>query len=83
MSTFNHGGPAFPCDRIHDKDDRLVSHVGMTMRDYFASHATTDDVAAHIKVLRLRCERGILPDDYMAICRYMHADAMLRARSQP
>lgn len=76
----NNGGPAFPVTLFEGQTLGDGTANGMTLRDYFASHATTDDVAAHIKVLRLRCERGILPDDYMAICRYMHADAMLRAR---
>lgn len=77
MSTFNHGGPAFPCDRIHDKDDRLVSHVGMTMRDYFAA-AWLQGAAADPTTREWRHFA-----DHRARTAYVVADAMLRARSQP
>lgn len=70
MSTFNHGGPAFPCDRIHDKDDRLVSHVGMTLRDYFAAKALQGLLASP----------GAPGSIKAAEIAYCMADAMLRAR---
>lgn len=80
MHDKNNGGPAFPAGLASGHIEPL--HPGMTLRDYFAAHATTDDVAAQINMLRLRYEMGVLPDDYTAICRYMHADAMLLVRNQ-
>ena len=39
MSNTNTGGPAFPCDRISQPDESVVSSKGMTLRDYFIAHA--------------------------------------------
>lgn len=84
MSATNNGGPAFPATSWSKDGDFLGENQGMTLRDYFAVHATDTDIAAQINVLRYAQQKktgsGILPDDYMVICRYMHADAMLRAR---
>lgn len=81
MSAINNGGPAFPYVATSNANEVAF---GMTLRDYFAVHATDTDIAAQINVLRYTQEKktgsGILPDDYMVVCRYMHADAMLRAR---
>jgi hypothetical protein len=64
MSTINDGGPAFP---RHAYD----GHDGIPLRDWFATHATEEDILAAQGTYRLVSR-------YEA--RYIHADAMLRAR---
>ena len=76
-------GPAFPTEEfIPDlpNGEQLVLHTGMTLRDYFAAHATESDLAAQYIVLREQSGIGILPDNYTVKARYLHADAMLAAR---
>lgn len=57
---------------------------GLTLRDYFAVHASRQDVEAQAEVLRAQLHKeigiAILPDGWPATARYMHADAMLEAR---
>ena len=78
----NDGGPAYPVPGLqHDED-----FYGMSLRDYFAAHASDSDVKDQAEILRakliLEIKLGVLPDDWRATCRYMHADAMLKARGQ-
>jgi hypothetical protein len=72
------GGPAFPSDPD-------TTYGGMTLRDYFAVHASKEDVKAQAEVIRVQVTKdsgiGILPDYWHIKARYMHADAMLKARS--
>lgn len=93
MSGRNDGGPAFPaqvvdggCDRIGKKGG-VWFYPGMTLRDYFAVHATEHDVQCAL------IDLGMDPKNYPmfssqcsgternAIARYAFADAMLKARS--
>lgn len=57
---------------------------GMSLRDYFAVHASRQDVEAQAEVLRAQLHKkngiAILPDGWPVTARYMHADAMLEAR---
>lgn len=58
----------------------------MTLRDYFAVHASAEDLRPHMESIRdsQRKQYGaaaILPDNWPSIARYMHADAMLEARN--
>ncbi len=83
MSNTNTGGPAFPT--------QVASYEGMTLRDYFAAHATEEDICTAMdlvkKVEQVRdldsghkvIERGY-PDNTRQLARYIHADAMLKAR---
>jgi len=62
---------------------RAEAVIGMTMRDYFASHASEHDVQCALEDLGrtgglIGAPTGI---DRHAIARYAHADAMLRARA--
>ncbi len=85
MSAPADGGPAFP---THERNmmtghpDELMA--GMTLRDYFAAKASDQDVSLQGETLRVQIAQsngvGILPDDWRATARYMHADAMLAAR---
>lgn len=73
-TTFSDGGPAFPCDELHDQTPpyrHLLAHQGMTLRDYFAAKAM----------------QGMLADSSfdpplpkLAEGAYRVADAMLEAR---
>jgi hypothetical protein len=83
MSNTNTGGPAFPT--------HLNLTQGMTLRDYFAAHATEEDICTAMDLVKkvevVRdlgnghkvIERGY-PDNTRQIARYIHADAMLKAR---
>jgi|688.fasta_scaffold914646_1 hypothetical protein len=66
--SINDGGPAFPFDRYGER----VS--GMTLRDWFATHATDADIAA----IQTPPHGAQNITRYEA--RYIHADQMLKAR---
>ena len=75
------GGPAFPFVAETHTDDglghtigvRTIRYVGgMTLRDYFAAHASDVDIA------RIRDGHPVFVTRAQA--RYMHADAMIAAR---
>lgn len=87
----DHGGPAFPTKyRI---DPVQMPAEGMTLRDYFAVHASDEDIA-DIMAGMPATERVIdnlmggkriiraLPEYARQIARYMHADAMLKERAK-
>jgi hypothetical protein len=83
MSTEDKSGPAFPgWTQNHYTDQRPTG--GMTLRDYFAAKASEEDVRRQGEVMRsaqIACAGiGILEDGWQIKARYMHADAMLRAR---
>jgi hypothetical protein len=79
--------PAFPSHGSMGE----VSQEGMTLRDYFAAKATDADIEDAMLYMQ-RVDRILeshngqkqiikgLPDNARQIARYMHADAMLRAR---
>lgn len=80
------GGPAFP----HDARAAFNERAGMTLRDYFASSASANDIERHLqdvphveKVVAdgaiRRVVRG-LPDNAHEFAKYRYADAMLKAR---
>jgi hypothetical protein len=69
----NDGGPAFPSE----------TEWGMTLRDYFASEASEEDIQEFIPATRgeaaeFQQRHGFSPSRQWA--RYCHADAMLKAR---
>ena len=106
MSTLPDGGPAFPFQAeivgpVHDpftgKDvprGRTEYHLfpGMTLRDYLAAHATTDDIASYL--MTKPCEQVLTrPDGRKEIvnmpkprsreeAKYAYADAMIAAKGQ-
>lgn len=79
------GGPAFPSVYgTMDNGDGFTQNqgeTGITVRDYFAAHASEQDVQHYCVQIRAKSEIGILPDNWPVIARYMHADAMLKARA--
>lgn len=80
MSEQDNGRPAFPIIGTHEQ----VLEIGLTLRDYFAAKASEEDVKAQGELLRAKYVKklglGILPDSWRVTARYMHADAMLKAR---
>lgn len=92
MTNKQTGGPAFPTSDW-DENDRAYKMHGMTLRDYFAAHATEEDICTAMdlvkKVEEVRdlgnghkvVEKGY-PQNTRQIARYIHADAMLKAREQ-
>ncbi len=88
MSNRNTGGPAYPSPRWEGWGS---PQEGMTLRDYFAAHATEEDICTAMDLVKkvevVRdlgnghkvIERGY-PDNTRQIARYIHADAMLKAR---
>jgi hypothetical protein len=64
MTTINDGGPAFP------QGDDGSWGTGMTLRDWFATHATDGDIMNILKWTECTRQKA----------RYIHADAMLTAR---
>jgi len=89
MKDKSTGGPAFPFPS--DCASGEPGELGMTLRDYFAAHATEEDICTAMdlvkKVEQVRdlgdghkvIERGY-PSNTRQIARYIHADAMLKAR---
>lgn len=88
-------GPAFPCGEKYRTTDLAGNttthskgplHPGVSMRDYFAVHASEADVLAQAEVIRelmtQRGDLGILADGWRVKARYMHADEMLKERGQ-
>lgn len=71
MNSINTGGPAFPIDIPS------VGHsTGMTLRDYFAAKAM-QAVLSDPEITDIAKTK-----DWIAICSYSVADAMLKAREQ-
>jgi hypothetical protein len=71
--TINDGGPAFPRHALEIKlpDGSVVpKDPGMTLRDWFATHATDADIADIQHGTKFTREQA----------RYIHADRMLWAR---
>ena len=74
------GGPAFPIETT-----ATPYAPGMTLRDWFAGHATEDDIAAHTVWTfddELPVGYPATPDCTREQARYRYADAMLEARKQ-
>jgi len=71
----------------------MDQQLNITLRDYFAAHATEEDICVAMdsvqKVETVRdlgnghkvIERGY-PSNTRQLARYIHADAMLKARGQ-
>ena len=82
-AEINNGGPAFPVSCSHDGIPLRVSYPnvdGMSLRDWFAGHATESDIEAHTggdihpKTGRTYNQRT------REQAKYSYADAMIAAR---
>lgn len=84
MSAQKDGGSAFPLPLGTMNCSEPGESGGMSLRDYFAVHASRQDVEAQAEVIRMKTLAkkgvGVLPDGWQTTARYMHADAMLEAR---
>lgn len=87
----DNGGPAFPFPS--DIDAGEPGELGMSLRDWFATHATEEDIEALRnlipKVVEIRdnygpgpafIEHRAEPKNWRQVARYLHADMMLKAR---
>ena len=71
MTQPNDGGPAFPVPMVRYEDHFFNVHDGgMSLRDWFATQASEQDIEEHTYNNRSREQ-----------AKYAYADAMLRARS--
>lgn len=92
MSSSN-GGSAFPVVPPTDAAGYPYPEAGMTLRDYFAAHASENDISHYFDriqgvarvVNRPDGGRQVLtdkPEGARQTARYLYADAMLNARAQ-
>lgn len=85
MSYTNNGGPAFPIPLNNGESWTTMGPCdGMSLRDYMAIHASETDILHQTEEIRSEMRRAgvvdALPDGWIVTARYMHADAMLKAR---
>ena len=80
----NNGGPVYPVQEFNADGTPATLTLGITLRDYFAVHASDEDVKCQIEAIRSAQIKaggiGVLADGWNVTARYMHADAMLKAR---
>lgn len=85
------GGSAFPFPS--DIDAGEPGELGMTLRDWFATHATEADIQAARHLVPMVTEvlnnfgpgpafteGRVEPKNWRQVARYLHADMMLKAR---
>lgn len=74
------GGPAFPVPDSNSHGHVECSHIGMTLRDYFAGKAMQSFTQGAVLPPGFDATEGLA---LVAARAYEVADAMLAARSQP
>ena len=74
MEKINDGGPAFPV-----AVDKLLVSEGMSLRDWFASHASENDIRRHQSIIERSNGYTYMPS--IEECKYAYASEMLKARS--
>ena len=88
--------PAFPCRGHQDPHGFMhEKQSGMTLRDYFAVHATDADIAPYLldydnleyrpaftNSMTSMPARQVPKDRPVAVARYMFADKMMEARDE-
>lgn len=80
MKEINDGGRAFPRAALDVWGKTVDKHSGMTLRDYFAAHASDADVE---RIMLENFDHDI--EIYLVTrqqARYMHADAMIAEGSK-
>ena len=75
MTQPNDGGPAFP----RAGSDYVKAQEGMSLRDWFATHAGQNDILRHKSMIEQ--SNGFTRTPSVEECKYAYADAMLKARS--
>lgn len=80
MTNPSDGGPAFPLTFPLGCSAMIDVPTGMTLRDYFATHASYDELC---RILDDANRAGDLPlKNEFQWARYQHADAMLAERAR-
>lgn len=81
------GGPAYPVNELNrTTGDICDKHMGLTVRDHFATAALQGQIAAFrdpnaaSAVVTNANRRGVSPKEQVALAAYEYADAMLKAR---
>ena len=81
MEKINDGGPAFPVPMVPWEGGFInVECTGMTLRDWFAGHASEQDIEEHT-IGDLRGSGRSYNNRSREQAKYAYADAMLKARS--
>jgi hypothetical protein len=86
MSAIKDGGPAFPIDIDQfgpHRDDVVVGHHGMSLRDYFAGQALAGVLANHHLLVRVDSESPTATTrEAAAAYAYAVADSLLDVRAK-
>jgi hypothetical protein len=69
------GGPAFPV--VGNLTSDLIESSGMSLRDWFASHATDDDILAYLAYYN---NPNMM--HFRITAKYAYADAMIAERNK-
>lgn len=84
MTQTNDGGPAFPHLDLYtgagNPHPTPVQYNGMSLRDWFAAHASDSDVLYHRS--QLYHAGGYIKEPTREECKYAYADAMIAARAK-
>ena len=75
MTQPNDGGPAFP----RAGSDCVKAQEGMSLRDWFATHASENDIRRHQRIIER--SNGYTYKPSIEECKYAYASEMLKARS--
>ncbi len=75
MNTIDDGGPAFPF-KCQGPTTAPEFYYGMTLRDWFAAHASENDIAEY----RIDDFGQPFPNISRECARYKYADAMIKTR---
>jgi hypothetical protein len=78
MTTKDTGGPAFPF--VYEESDEMLTHTGMTLRDYFAAKALAAFGAAYIN--SGWSSPNIVQLERVVASAYITADLMLAERNE-
>ena len=81
MKEINDGGPAFPVPMVRFDGGNFfnVRDTGMSLRDWFASQASENDILRHQSIIERLNGHTYMPS--IEECKYAYASEMLRARS--
>ena len=80
MTQPNDGGPAFPVPMVPWQDGFInVECTGTSLRDWFATHASEQDIRRHQSIIERSNGYTYMPS--VEECKYAYADEMIKARS--
>ena len=79
------GGAAFPGYTLVKNGAHPATRIinpGMTLRDWFATHASEQDIESHRVTKRNVAGQPLEAPSSREVARYRHADAMIAARKE-